>query len=68
MLWDRPCDTMGLASCPAMWRRLRLGKGRTMNHNEALERDAAEPTAGVEELELEWWEPLGYKRDVELED
>lgn len=38
-----------------------------MNDKE-LERDAVEPTATVEEIELEWWEPLGCKCDVEFED
>lgn len=47
---------------------LRLGKGTTMNDDNDIERDQAEPTATVEELELGWWEPLGCKCDVEFED
>jgi hypothetical protein len=29
---------------------------------------AQEPVATIEELELEWWEPLGCKCDVSFEE
>ena len=39
-----------------------------MQTENEIEHDETEPVATVEELELEWWEPLGCKCDVSFEE
>lgn len=39
-----------------------------MNEEQDRADDKAEHAATVEEIELEWWEPLGCKCDVDFED